>query len=487
MPSLVFYGGVNEIGGNKILLKDNGTSIFLDFGMSFSLASRYFSEYLQPRKCGGIGDFIEFGLLPDLCGIYRKDYIKHCGRSSENNPSVNAVLVTHAHMDHSAYVHHLREDINIFCSKPTWGIMKAIEDTASAGFTDLVNIYESFSIRPKKKGEGMMRAKGEETKKPRNIKTFEFNKKFKIDSIEIEPLNVDHSLPGSTAFLIHTSEGTIVYTGDIRFHGRRLKESENFVAKAAESKPIALICEGTRVKDKKSETEEQVEKRASEIAKGTKALTVVNYPIRDLDRMQSFYNAAAKTGKKLVIDMKQAYILDLFKEAGIPAIRTDDPNIAVYAQRKDWGLIGRKDYPENIVRQDYDGWEQAYLDRKNCVNYADINKNQNDFILYCNFFQLKDLIDVKPAQGSTYIRSTCEPFNEEMEIDANRARNWLLHFKLQMQETHASGHASGPELTDMIKKINPGVLFPVHTVHPRYFNGSCNRIKAIKVSKTYEL
>jgi len=27
-----FYGGVNEVGGNKILLTDNDTSIFLDFG-----------------------------------------------------------------------------------------------------------------------------------------------------------------------------------------------------------------------------------------------------------------------------------------------------------------------------------------------------------------------------------------------------------------------------------------------------------------------
>ena len=32
MPSVSFYGGVNEIGGNKILLEDNDTRIFLDFG-----------------------------------------------------------------------------------------------------------------------------------------------------------------------------------------------------------------------------------------------------------------------------------------------------------------------------------------------------------------------------------------------------------------------------------------------------------------------
>ena len=35
MTSLTFYGGVNEVGGNKILLEDKDTKVFLDFGMSF--------------------------------------------------------------------------------------------------------------------------------------------------------------------------------------------------------------------------------------------------------------------------------------------------------------------------------------------------------------------------------------------------------------------------------------------------------------------
>ncbi len=483
---LTFFGGVNEIGGNKILLEDKGARIFLDFGMSFSVASKYFSEYLQPRKCGGVGDFIEFGLLPDICGIYRKDYLRHCGKPCEEKLSVNAVLISHAHMDHSAYVHHLREDIDIFCSKPTFAIMKAIEDTASSGFTDLINLYESFVVRQRKDGSGLMRARGEETRKPRNMKTFEFGKKFRIDSLEIEPFNVDHSLPGSTAFIIHTSEGAVVYTGDLRFHGRRQAETEKFVSAAAEAKPVALISEGTRVKDRKSETEQQVEDKASEIAADTKSLAIANYPVRDVDRMQSFHNAAAKSGRILVIDMKQAHILDLFAKAGISSIRTDDPNIAIYAQRKDWGLVGRKDYAEHIIEQDYEGWEREYLRRKNCLNCLDIRVRQKDFIFYCNFFQLKDLIDVKPAPGSSYIRSVCEPFSEEMEMDYQKVMNWLSHFGLPLHQTHASGHASGEELAGMIGKINPQTLFPVHTEYPRYFTGICKQTKAVKVGKVYE-
>ncbi|MGA3191794.1 MAG: hypothetical protein ABSD73_04670 [Candidatus Bathyarchaeia archaeon] len=37
--TLAFYGGVNEIGGNKILIKDGDTRIFFDFGMPLQLKS----------------------------------------------------------------------------------------------------------------------------------------------------------------------------------------------------------------------------------------------------------------------------------------------------------------------------------------------------------------------------------------------------------------------------------------------------------------
>ena len=47
MPSLTFYGSVNEIGGNKFLFEADSTKLFLDFGMSFKIANQYFAEFLQ--------------------------------------------------------------------------------------------------------------------------------------------------------------------------------------------------------------------------------------------------------------------------------------------------------------------------------------------------------------------------------------------------------------------------------------------------------
>ncbi|KKK70895.1 hypothetical protein LCGC14_2919400, partial [marine sediment metagenome] len=91
---------------------------------------------------------------------------------------------------------------------------------------------------------------------PKKINEFRTGDKFKIGSLEVEPIHVDHSVPGAYGFIIYTSEGPVVYTGDIRLHGTHPEMTEDFIAKAKEVKPIALISEGTRIADEEREESE---------------------------------------------------------------------------------------------------------------------------------------------------------------------------------------------------------------------------------------
>ena len=150
MPSLTFYGGVNEIGGNKILLEAGGTKLFLDFGMSFNIANQYFAEFLQPRKCTALADFFELGLLPDIKGVYRADYLTHMERPEEAR-SIDAVLLTHAHADHAQYIHFLRTDIPIYCAKATKIILQALEETGSNPLSDLITACDAFTLYTNKR------------------------------------------------------------------------------------------------------------------------------------------------------------------------------------------------------------------------------------------------------------------------------------------------------------------------------------------------
>lgn len=474
MASLTFYGGVGEIGGNKVLFEHDGERLWFDFGMSFGLASRYFSEYLQPKKCNGVIDYLVTGLLPeldDMCGLYRQDYLAHCAMKIDEKPAYDAVFLSHAHADHASYIHFLRSDIPVFSSEVTKRILYAIEETSASGSSDFTVFRESFMLREKKRGEGLTKARGEETRSPRDFRALEDHAaKVEMGSMSIESVSVNHSLPGACAYIAHTSDGAVVYTGDLRFHGYGGTLTERFVERAANMHPLALVCEGTRVDQTESTSEEFVRDEVARIARN-RSLVVANFPIRDTERMSSFLDVAKATGRKLAISTKQAFLLKQLEgtDAGAPSL--DDPNIAIYIRRKNWGLITKRDaYPQEIVLQDYEKWEIEFLDHPNAVTCEDISANQSDFIVRIDFFELPDLISLKPAKGSCYIRSVTEPHDEEDEIDLKRVQEWLKLFGLfPYHQVHASGHLSGAELRGLLHQVRPRMLIPVHTEKPDLF------------------
>lgn len=131
MTDITFHGGVNDIGGNKFLVESKGTKIFMDFGMSFSQEEKFFSQFLKPRTSNSLNDLFELGILPKIKGLYRRDYAKHMGFGGDEETEIDAVLLTHAHVDHCAYISYLREDIPIYCSEESKLIMQNFDETGS--------------------------------------------------------------------------------------------------------------------------------------------------------------------------------------------------------------------------------------------------------------------------------------------------------------------------------------------------------------------
>jgi len=472
MTSLTFYGGVKDIGGNKFLVEDKGTKIFMDFGMSFSAENRYFSEYLKARGSNSLIDMMELGLLPKIKGLYRRDYAKHMGFGGDEETEINAVLLTHAHVDHCAYIRYLRPDITIYCSEESKLIMQSFDDTGNG--EQYLELTEKFGFHKSEKGstKGMM-VKDSDVKTPRKIQVFESNKKFNIDSIEVTPLPVDHSISGVHGFILATSEGMLANTADIRFHGRRTKDTEKFVEKCAESSLDLLLCEGTRIDKTQSPTESDVENKVTEIVNDTKKLVICGYPTRDLDRLQSFYLAAKATGRDLAIEPRQAYLLKLFSSS--PKLKglypsPTDKHIKIYIPKGEWGLIDRdiSVYTRKLLDADYKVWAREFLDYENKIDYRDVSAKQSQFMLSLSDFKLQELIDIKPSEGSSYIRSLTEPFDLEMEFKQKRIENWFTRFGLitsekKWHQVHVSGHGDGDQIKIVIENSNAKKLIPIHT------------------------
>ena len=243
-----------------------------------------------------------------------------------------------------------------------------------------------------------------------------------------------------------------------------------------------------------SKTELDVEKDVLDIVNNTKNLVVCSYPTRDLDRLLSFYNAAIESGRDLVIDLKQAYILKLFQSSEFSSKSYPNPkgkNIKIYIPKKRWGLIDKdiSKWGKKLLLEDYDNWADEFLDYENHVDYRDVSKNQKEMIFYCSDFQIQELIDIRPTENSSYIRSSTEPFDDEMELDQRRVKRWLVHFGLINKEEewihiHVSGHGSGDQIRKIIEGSNCKTLIPIHTEHEEYHKKWHPQVKEVQLNSS---
>ena len=467
MTSLTFYGGVNEIGGNKILLQDKDTKVFLDFGKSFSRRATYFEEYLNPRTSNGIVDFLTMGLVPDIKGVYRDDLMVMAGCKPEE-PDINAVLLTHAHADHADYISFLHEDIPIHMGSACHLILKALSERASRTIEKEIL---DFKPRPYSVKDSPIE---------RKVNEFRTGDKFKIGSLEVEPIHVDHLVPGAYGFIIWTSEGPIAYTGDIRLHGTHAEMTRDFIERAKEVKPIALITEGTRIADKEKEESEQiVYQESSKTVSETKNLVFADFNFKDVDRLMTFYNIAKETGRKFVVKMNDAFFLKHLsqdKHLNVPNI--DDEDIIIYLPKRGSGQYSDKDYK---------GKDREFLDLHNTWTAEQIASRPDKVLCAIGFYSFTALIDMKLKPGARYIHSSSEPYNEEQELSQERLNAWTEHFGMNKFQSHCSGHARGSDLLQAVKEIDTETIFPIHTEHPDVFKKITTNVTNVEENVKYTI
>jgi ribonuclease J len=337
--------------------------------------------------------------------------------------------------------------------------------------------------------------------------------------MKVRIIETDHSIPGACAFLINVDGKTILYTGDIRFHGSSGFTVDQFITKIGVPVDV-LIIEGTRVDQKCIITEQDVQSRLVTEMRGVDGLVLVDFNWKDIQRFATIRKVANSLGRTLLIDPNLAFLLHELHLAH--PLKHEDPmkmaGVAVYMKRQASFLYSKSDYKttdagyldewgsaqakvndnlkkikdkmegqQPITADESKAWDWATHHLVHGVRAYQVRAAPRKFALMCSFWDLNELFDLSDAScdmgTARYIKAACEPFNDEMMTDERKLMHWLDHFHVAYEKesapggngmfvkrNHASGHASRPELAELIAKVNPrAFVFPVHTAYPSEF------------------
>ncbi|MFC1957387.1 MBL fold metallo-hydrolase [Chloroflexota bacterium] len=413
---MTIHRGTHEIGGSCLELVSNSgqTRIVVDVGMPLINPDGSQFEWTRYKRYDTL-HLLREKILPPVRGLFQ-----------DNAPTVSAVLLSHAHLDHYGFFRFLNPEIPLYMSAGTKSLAEVSNTFLDAG----VNLESTRIIK-------MWR-------------------QFQVGEFSITPFLVDHSAPDAVAFLIE-GDGTLVfYTGDFRGHGRKRVLLERIVAHPPPDVDY-LVMEGSMIGRSEGlyPDEATVEQAMFDQMEGQTGLTFIFTSSQNLDRIVSIYRAAKRHGRTLVIDLYTAFVLDKLSalSPNIPQFTWD--GVKVLFSHYHAGKLAEQDKA------------LLYKYRSAKIDFEEIQEHPHDKVLL--------------AKDSRYFRVLCNKLPPETKTSAiysmwhgylerSDLPQFLKEKCISISEIHTSGHAYISQLKKLADALKPRFVIPIHTFYPEKYH-----------------
>ncbi len=331
----------------------------------------------------------------------------------ERKDKIKAYLVTHGHEDH----------------------IGAIPLAMKAGIQAPIyaSTFSSLLLREKLKEHGL--------EDRAEIRTFRMGDQINFKHFQIKTVSVNHSIVDSAAFIIETPVGKVIHTGDFKIDPTPFFGDEinlKIFSEAGDSGVLLLMSDSTNVeRHEHSMSESVIYQKFEQLFAAAQGLTVVSMFASNLGRMGQVFDIAKKLDKKIALagrTMEQN--IRLGTEAGY--IKNPENQLV--------SLFDLNQYPRNqviVLSTGSQGEYRSALIRMASGEHGQVQLQNGDLVLMSSKFI--------PGNEKAIGRMINSLFKQGAEV-----------LYEAVHDIHVSGHATRPELKEMIKRVRPKYFIPIH-------------------------
>jgi ribonuclease J len=427
---LTIHRGTKEIGGSCVELTAGTTRIVLDIGMPLVDAAR------EPFDQNSIrGKTVELllgeGILPKVPGLF-----------DDQSPPA-AILLSHAHLDHTGLLEFSRKEIPVYASKGTSKMM-----LAAAIFSRQVGL-------PRERH-----------------RSIEAGEPVQIGDFRITGFPVDHSVFGSMSLFVEADGKRLLYSGDLRMHGRKPGMARELIAAATKLQIDVLLMEGTHFGGQKERgiTEKELEEKIVEHVNGASSIVLATFSPTDIDRLVTYYRAARRSKRIFVADGYAAFVMHLVaSQAKIPR-PVRQAGIRVYYnksfEQERFAFLHEKFQPDRITLDEIlvEPSKHVMAFRPSMVDLDFGGKLPSKcrclYSYWAGYLTRPDWLGLQEAVkavGGDFVPA------------------------------HASGHIYIADLVEFVKAVNAKSLVPIHTFEPRMFKDHFANVQLLDDGQPIEI
>jgi ribonuclease J len=429
---ITIYRGTKEIGGTLIEIKSSKARVLIDAGYPLFLNGKEIDNRIAKLPHD---ELLQLGVLPKISGLYAWD-----------TPSFEAVIISHAHIDHYGLIKYIHPAIPVFLS---------------AGTQKLIELSQRFKITDNY---------------PLNAISFSMYQPFIIGDFTVKPYLMDHSAFDAAAFEI-TGEGkTILYSGDFRGHGRKAVCLDYFISGASKQADI-LLTEGTMFgrPDEKILSESGLEDTIIGEIGSRKGPVLFQSSSQNIDRLVTFFRVAQRLKKQFVVDVYTANVLYDLHGLGnhLPYPSKEYSNIKVF-------------YPYRLAQKIFNDIGGEYAKRFSSFHLSkeELHEKQNDILMAVRPSMRRD-IELCDLQGGLFIYSMWQGYRgSKYQQDFEQS---LVNKGFGLVALHTSGHAAPSDIRKLITGLNPKKIIPIHTMTPEVFNTMSDKVELKEDGREFEV